>query len=249
MFLENFQEEGVVVAVLDSGIDREKFLFEERLLKGINLFNPFEEVVDNSGHGTNIANIIASNNKNVKILPIKIMEENKIPSFPMSVAIIYAVLKGADVVNMSYQTEENVLDKLAIRYGKKKGVIFVAAAGNEAVEELNFPASFEEVISVGALNNEEEKILEISNFGEEVDFYVKGVIYLNKQGIYWSGTSISTAYLSGVVASLRENEPNLNEMEILEILKNNSTCLEKHEVRCKAIKIRKMENFNDKSNQ
>lgn len=219
------KDDHVIVAVIDTGVQ-----FDYKTMKGKEIY-PVDLVdfdwtpEDKEGHGTHIAGIINHLSPESKIMPVKMLKEGKKPgkTIPSGIAILYTVMRGADVVNMSYsQMEEDPITKAAIWYGRKHGVIFTAATGNEGVDFEGFPASIPDVISVASVYDD-NSLFEYSNIGKHTIFAAPGVAVksLNnhpkkKEDILVpkTGTSMATAHMSGVIAYLLEKHPTWNQNQI-----------------------------------
>jgi serine protease len=116
-------------------------------------------------HGTHIGGLIGANTNNglgmaslafgVKLLPIKITS-NSSPNVLISEyeGVAFAVNQGARVINMSWGAPVPSQTGLAvINEAYNSGVVLVAAAGNDGNSNVNYPAGYQGVISVGATNN------------------------------------------------------------------------------------------------
>lgn len=173
---EKQNNEEIIVAVIDSGFDRNHSFIKEdtelsnRILKGFNGIDRSEDVTDNSGHGTNVGGIILeSTPNNVKILPIKaldINEEGKATGTSASLisGINYAIANDADIINMSLGGDtQTVAEQQAIDRAYKQGITCIVAAGNGDKDgnALNldepgkdcYPAEANNVITIGAVKN------------------------------------------------------------------------------------------------
>ena len=156
--------EGVVVAVIDSGVNTIPSL-ETALLPGYDFIAEQVLQADESGHGTSIATLIAGQGPywglapKAKILPLKVLDEyNRGSSHNLIRALLFATdrLEGfdnpypADVINLSLgsRSYSEALHE-TIKGLRAQGVWVIAAAGNEG-SELSYPARFSEVIAVGA---------------------------------------------------------------------------------------------------
>ena len=116
--------------------------------------------------------------------------------------------------------EEKIFDLLL-----EKGVVFVAAAGNDGVNEKNYPAAYNSVISVAATNNLDE-LAYFSNFGDWVDLAAPGELIFSscdsKSYCFSSGTSMATPIVSGVIGLMMSVDNNLSPNDIKGILKSSS---------------------------
>lgn len=158
---------GIVVAVLDSGIDYgHPDLMDNILdLRGDGVIRDFldgdEDPTDatGNGHGSNVASVIASVDNDVGV--IGVAPEAKISPYrvcdgtcPLSAIIgglVQAVLDGVDVINMSFGGPAGFnIEASAIQAANKAGVILVASAGNESTQQPSFPAAYDTVVAVGA---------------------------------------------------------------------------------------------------
>jgi len=225
--------EEVVVAVIDSGINAEHEDLINRIESGgYNFESNNENVDDNIGHGTAVAGVIsaeANNNRGiagvagvskVKILPLKI---NLLISEEVE-AIDYAIENNVDVINLSLGGEDyREFENRAIQRAVDAGIIVVAAAGNEAQEgnPIVYPASYENVISVGAVGEFEETSF-FSNYNSYVDLAAPGewIYTTNFDGEYkyYHGTSFSSPFVAGVCALLKSVDKTLTPGEVEDIL-------------------------------
>lgn len=190
---------------------------------GWNFVSGNNKLDDNHGHGTHIAGIIgaeAGNNKgisgispNVSLMVLKYFDP-KVPNtdnLKNTIASIrYAVKMGAHIINYSgggtdYSQDEHD----AVEFAEKKGVLFVAAAGNEksnSDQHRYYPADYglKNIISVTAIDPTTE-ILSSSNYGVlTVDIAAPGQNILsclpsNSYGLM-TGTSQATAFVTGAAA-------------------------------------------------
>lgn len=176
---------GVTVAVIDTGIAPVRDLYETKFVKGYDFVNDREDAKDDNGHGTHVAGTIAqaTNNKygvagiayEASLMPLKVLNEYGGGTVAdIAEAIKFAADKGADVINMSLGGGgESQLMKQAIDYAHKKGVVIVAAAGNENDNGSSYPARYPHVIGVSAFGPNGEKA-PYSNFGAGVDISAPG---------------------------------------------------------------------------
>lgn len=191
---------------------------------------------DDVGHGTHIAGIISAQtdnslgvrgfNNQIKILPIKVLSRSSgNTSSTMAIGltdritrgILYAVTRGVDVINLSMGWPESVDTEFlreAVREAQRKGIIVVAAAGNNGHTNPVYPCAYPGVICVGSMGID-GKVSDFSNHGSRVDVLAPGEqilsTYPNKldPSLFFmpgyeimSGTSQSSAFVSGFIATL-----------------------------------------------
>lgn len=191
---------------------------------------------DSHGHGTHVAGIIKSVFPEVKIVTLKYYNPNASGQDNLNStikALKAAVDAKVDIINYSGGGPEPALEELRIlKEAEKKGILVVAAAGNERSNiddrtNAYYPASYglNNIITVTA-HDQELKILSSSNWGQRsVDlsapgYRVKSSIPNSRAG-RMTGTSQATAFVSGAAALLMSNFPTLNSLEIKEILKTS----------------------------
>lgn len=237
---EGGSTEQVTVAVLDTGVDYTHPDLANRVdvQNGYNYIDGNFDVMDDDGHGTHVAGIIAaelnsigiagvSGDANVKILPLKVLDDQGNGTmYDVSFAIMDAVDKGADVINLSLSgergREEPKMLQEAIAYALDQDVVVVAAAGNDGKRvERYVPASISGVIAVSAVD-EELELVKFSNYGSEIALAAPGEeilsTYLHGRYVYASGTSQAAPFVSGTVALMKAAEPQLGVQEIEERL-------------------------------
>ncbi len=197
---------------------------------------------DQSGHGTHVAGIVASVSKNIEIIPVQVSGDGpNQPIKPFSIdlapsenvrngyttaflserisrGIIYAINAGAEVINLSIGWPEGqTIDiiKEAIAEAQKRGVIVVAAAGNDSTNALLRPCQYKGVICVAA-HSPDGSLASFTNYGFGVDIAAPGVEILSTipnairslrlpgyTGYdLMSGTSQATPFVTGVVADM-----------------------------------------------
>jgi len=194
----------IVVAVLDTGLDVELFNenFPDKLAGTYSVVSGEIEVPDEVGHGTHTAGTIAEGTpSNVKIFSVQLSKERGIYTTDIIAGMDYATYyTNADVVNMSfggyYYEEAEYISLEAMRENK---MIPVASAGNESTSDLSYPASFDNTISVSALDVNLNFASEFSNFGKTIDFAAPGVNILSINGTM-DGTSMAAPHVSAAAA-------------------------------------------------
>lgn len=204
-------------------------------------------------HGTHVSGIIAAvrnNGKgidgiadNVRIMSIRAVPDGDEHDKDIALAIRYAVDNGAKVINMSFgkyfSPQKQWVDD-AVKYAESKGVLLVAAAGNEAylVDTMpHFPSpilldnkKITNWIMVGASGDPSTGgiVAKFSNYGKkEVDVFAPGVnIYSTIPGgnTYGnaSGTSMASPVTAGVAAFLMSYYPNLTAQQIKYVIEKSA---------------------------
>lgn len=207
----------VVVAVLDTGVAAHEDL--PRLLPGKSFTTGGE--ADPNGHGTHVAGIIAAaaNNQigvaglapDVEILPVQVLEaDGSGDHAAIASGIVWATDNGADVINLSLGgTEPSEALHTAVQYAHAKGVLLVAAAGNEGSRSNSpmYPAAYDEVLAVAA-SGPDGTAASFSNSGTYVDLAAPGFAILSTtpDGYdYLSGTSQAAPFVSAAAALLLDS--------------------------------------------
>ena len=211
---ESSSGEGIIVAVLDSGI--ETGVLSTNVIGGYDFTDTttitFE---DETGHGTSMAEAITDTAEDADILALKVVDEDgDTTSERVSDAIRYAVDAGARVLSMSF-TLFPISDNLvsAIEYAVDQGAVLVAAAGNESSEILDASlAAQDRVITVGAVDAD-GTMSAWSNYGSEIDLFAPWDI-INFEGDE-TGTSYSAAFVSGLAALVLEENPEYTASDVL----------------------------------
>ncbi|MGJ9458131.1 S8 family serine peptidase [Oceanobacillus sp. CF4.6] len=218
----------VTIAVLDTGVNAKHPDLQGRVLSGYDFVNQDTSAVDDNGHGTHVAGIIASNTDytgiagidfNAKILPIKVADQNGIVSLYEAVSgIYYAIERGADVINMSFGGYQySSVQEEAIWAASNHGIVLVASAGNDGLGSALYPASYDPVINVAASDKNDQPTY-FSNYGGFIDITAPGenILSANYLGGYnfGDGTSFSAPIVSALAGLLKAEYPNWNPNEI-----------------------------------
>ena len=236
---------GVIVAVLDSGVDATHPFLKGRVLSdgfdfvGIDDNDPSDE--DEIGHGTHVSGIIVDATPGltgIKVLPIRVV--GGFHPFTQHSAVVqgikYAVKHGAKVINMSLNGPmprfgDPIND--AIEYAVSKGVTVVVSAGNQGDRTAGYtPSNSERAIVVGAVDSSGTRA-DFSNMGSSVDFVAPGVSICScvKGGKYVSadGTSQAAPYISAAAAMIQLKHPQYISSEVEGILRGCAVDLGPHD--------------------
>ena len=275
---QGFQGNGIVVAVIDSGVD---YTHPELIgqvwnnrdeipnnnidddangyvddVQGWDFVNHDNDPRDEIGHGTHIAGTIAAKRDeigttgiapNVQIMPVRILDNKGESTASNGIrAIRYAVDNGADVINFS-SGERNVVrgEIEAIRYAAERGVVFVSAVGNGGLSSPDYPAQLanEQGIAVGSVERN-GKFSSFSNKAgnQPLDYVVApggdgfpedaGDIYApvppsitGNLYSFFTGTSMATPHVTGVVALIKQANPILSVEAIENIIIDTANSL------------------------
>jgi subtilisin family serine protease len=132
------------------------------------------------------------------------------------------VAKGARVVNMSFAGPRDDLLISLIDAAYDKGIVFIAAAGNQGpTAPPAYPAAYEKVIGITA-TDEDDGLYAMANRGNYISVAAPGVDILvpvvGNALDYMSGTSFAAAHISGIAALLMERNPKLGPEDIRQLL-------------------------------
>ncbi|MCB9137024.1 MAG: S8 family serine peptidase [Caldilineaceae bacterium] len=209
---------GVTVAVLDTGVNVDHPALTDLLLTGRDLVDDDllpDEAPDGLawGHGTHTTGIIAHIAPNSRILPVRVLDLNgRGNTFLLAYAIEWAVAQGADVINLSLGTPfDSTVLRVAIEDAISRGVVIVAAAGNDNADAPQYPAAYPGVVAVTAVDENGVKA-DFANYGRGwIDLAAPGVgivsTIVGPEGsgyATWSGTSMAAPFASAAAALVAE---------------------------------------------
>jgi subtilisin family serine protease len=235
----------VIVAVLDTGVDLGHPDLRPNLLldQGYDFLDDVPSPQDDESHGTAVAGIIGAvgNNRegvsgiawHVKILPIKALNsQGRGPDSAMVKAILYAADQGAKIINISSTgTRYSAALETAVQYAQDKGALVVAAAGNTGNTDnaLNYPAAFDGVLAVGAVDDKDQ----LASFSQRQSYVALAAPGVEVPSTAWSGagrgmyasqsgTSIASPHVAGAAAILWEMRPDLAAADIAAALRGSA---------------------------
>lgn len=213
---------GIVVAVIDTGIDYTHPDLQKNVIGGKSLVSGESDYRDMNGHGTHVAGIIAANGKilgmapEAKLLAVKVLNRFGYGSnASINAGIAWARKwqgkngESVNVINMSLGgplPNKSMHDEII--KAVNQGIIVVCAAGNSGdgnpdTSEISFPAYYPETIGVGAVDLK-TGIADFSNSNNRIDIVAPGVntysTYLEGKYVELSGTSMAAPHISGAVA-------------------------------------------------
>lgn len=185
---------------------------------------------ETAGHGTAMRSLIQGQNGSARgaapgaeLLAFPVLgQDGKGNSFDLANAILKATDQGARVINMSLGAEgDSPVVRDAVAYALARNVVLVAAAGNEAVNRVNYPAAYEGVMAVASVDAKGNHLY-FSNRGNSIDLAAPGFAvtasWPGDKVAEVTGTSASSALVAGAVAALLSREPGLSGKQAMELL-------------------------------
>nr|WP_026268177.1 type VII secretion-associated serine protease mycosin [Micromonospora sp. CNB394] len=220
---------GVVVAVIDSGVDGTHPDLAGQVLPGLDLVTPDgSDDPDPVGHGTTVAGLIAGRADddrgvvglapNAKILPVRVLDaENRYDdALIIAKAVRWAVDNGARVVNLSLGgSSDNPALAAALDYAFARDVVVVACTGNLATStttEVWYPAREPGVLAVAGLERTSENLWSGSITGHETVLSAPATgLYGARPHGYWrvQGTSFAAPLVAATAALVRARYPKM----------------------------------------
>ena len=228
----------MLVAVVDTDVDATHPDLIGKVIVGENFSG--DETPDPEGHATAVAGLIAAvpnNNMGIaglgwdtKVLSVRVLDAqgNGLAS-DIAKGIRYAAdYPGVKIINLSLQQDPNDAGKVsdalkeAIKYAQSKGMLVVSASGNQPVDTPSYPANFEGVLSVAAVDGADNSLAKFSRYGPWVDIAAPGVGVLTlatpcANGDCWvtpDGTSFATPIVSAAAALVWATNPGLTAQQV-----------------------------------
>jgi hypothetical protein len=224
--------EGILVGLVDTGVDPEHAALRGALAAGIDLVDEGGEAADSHGHGTAMAAIIAGRGDgksgflgvapHAKILPVRVADERgTAPMDLVAKGIVTAVDRGARViyVGLAVRGRSPTLAK-AIAYAREAGSLVFCPSGNDSLDTLRSPAAEDGAVAVGGIAGHDNLALG-ANISPHVLLAAPSEFVpapLAGQVRYTEGTSASAALAAGVAALTLSRWPELDDEALLRTL-------------------------------
>ncbi|MEW6103097.1 MAG: S8 family serine peptidase [bacterium] len=239
---------GVIIAIIDTGIDLDHpdlyststpfSVADPKIIKGYDYVNNDLEPDDDNGHGSHVAGIASALTNNeiggagvagdCKVLAIKVLNKD---GYGEVADVAYAILEasrhpGIKVINLSLggsdfsQVAEDACDE-----ARNKGILVVAAAGNENSTSKSYPAGYDSVMAVAATDLADKKT-SFSNYGDWVDICAPGeqIFSTINEGKYanYDGTSMASPFVAGLAGLLFSHFQGFSAEKIREIIEKTA---------------------------
>lgn len=234
----------ITVAVIDNGIDfGHNFLTDMvDVEKSYNFVDDESEYYKPEEHGTHVAGLISSYCEDAsfaggmwssKLVGLRALDEEGSGDLEYLIEALECAAgnhpkdkldEPVDIINLSLGLPFNSFFlRLAIRDAIDAGCILVAASGNAGMEDIIYPAAYDNVIAVGSVDKNNNKS-DFSNYGDRLDITTLGedvfsLMPYNETGIM-SGTSMATPIISGLIGLLIDKGifKSLNKTDIMDAL-------------------------------
>jgi Subtilase family len=208
----------VTIAILDSGVNPKSPVWQ-RLVAQLDLIGNANGDGEFWGHGTAIATLLAGESGRIDgiasqahLLSIRVLDSDGAgDSFTVARGIVEAVDRGARVLSLSLGSfSDSRVVREAVAYAQRRNAVIVAAAGNEGFDSLPYPARYNGVIAVTAVDANRQ-VPYFGNRGQEVDLAAPGVSVVTRwdqtHAIEFTGTSAAVPFISGAIAGVLSQEP------------------------------------------
>jgi len=220
----------VVVAVVDTGVAADHPALQGRVLAGYDALDGSTNAGDDDGHGTALAGIVAGTCPGCRILPVKVLAGNGTGDWgAIASGVSWAADHGAQVIDLSVGGP-HALDVLggAVAHALSRGVIVVAAAGNDGQDEAFYPAAYPGVVSVAGVDAGGARY-PWSNFGSWVTVAAPGCAMTTWPGGGWKndfcGTSTAAPFVAGLAGLARSLRPTLTPADFAAALRSSAAPL------------------------
>lgn len=234
----------IKIAILDTGVDLNHP--DLNITDGVCVLSQCTDSYnDDNGHGTHVAGIIGAKDNDIGIVGVApdaelytikaLNSRGRGTTSTFMAGLDWAISKDVDIINLSLTTDvEDLGIKAMIDKAYQKGILVIAAAGNEGTESgtsetVMYPAKFSNVIAVSAIGKNLTRI-PTSSTGMEVELTAPGdYIYstyptaLKADGYAeMTGTSMAAPFVTGLAALYKEKYPLLTHIEMRQLLQETA---------------------------
>ena len=224
---------GVTVAIVDTGVGDHPALTGSDILR-VSLLSDEAQDTDVLGgwHGTAVASLIVAGSSSkvegiapaATVLSVRVMpDEGPGDVFSLARGIVEAVDRGAKVINISLAAHgDSFLLREAVAYAQQRGAVVVAASGNDAVEGVCYPARYDGVVAVTAVDADSRHVY-FANRGPEIALAAPGIgllaAWTNQSVGAFSGTSAAAPLVTGAIAALLSMDRTLTPASAAKLLR------------------------------
>lgn len=227
ILLGQIETRDTVVAVVDTGVDPDHPYLKGRIIPtriNTSTSGIRNNSMDDNGHGTQVAGVITDTTlDNIYIKPYKVLDSlGSGTLISLAAGINCAIEDGVDIINISvgFEEDSDVL-KNAIDNAEINDILVVAASGNDGTNKKYYPASYDNVLKITAINKQ-GTVCNFSTYDNGVDFAAPGfeitTTNLNNSYIKTRGTSVAAPFVTAVAAILISYKETAPCEEIIEIL-------------------------------
>jgi subtilisin family serine protease len=228
---------GVVIAVLDTGVDALHPDLRGATVAGYDFVNDDADPSDDHGHGTSAAGVAAARTNNgegqsgvcwsCSIMPVKVLDAGGSGrTSTIALGIAWAADRGTQVVNMSLGGPGTTSTlRSAVEYAASKGSLLVASAGNSGVDTPFYPAAYSQVVGVAA-TTENDARYSWSNYGSWVPVAAPGCNTATRAGggyVEFCGTSSAAPMVSGIAGLAFALNPKASRTDVEQAIAGSAT--------------------------
>jgi hypothetical protein len=203
----------LVIGLIDTAIQPQTAALKDFLLPSISVVEQSASPTDGPTHATSMAETIlrgmslaspTTDATTTRILPVNVYSSGEsTTTFDVANGINAAIQNNATLINLSLGGDgDSTLLHQVIQQAHDQGIVFVAAAGNTPTTSATYPAAYPEVMAATS-GDKKGNIASYANRGSFIDVVAPGssIVVFDNQSYLVSGTSASTAYITGATAS------------------------------------------------
>ncbi len=229
----------VVIATVDTGVDPSLADIRGSLVPGWDFIQNDAVPRDTVGHGTHVASVIAAQGNNgigiagycwgCRIMPVRITANGSATGPQIAQGVYWAVDHGARLITIGLNSGTQDYDAMvAMRYARDRGVLVIASAGNTGTEALRYPAAYDGVLPVAAVNDS-NLLYFWSSRGSWVPLAAPGCQLVLDPAVgpgTLCGTSFTPAVVAGIAGLMLSLNPSLTADQLVNVLVSTSVPVE-----------------------